>query len=379
MSSVGDVMQAMDRRYPPRAAEPWDRVGLVLGERTAPVRRILLAVDITDEVVQQAAQLSADMVVAHHPLLLRGIHGVDSSHPKGRVLLAAMGADVSLFAAHTNADKPVDGVSDALARTLDLDDIRPLEADLEPGLDTLVVFVPSKDLNPLVDVLCRAGAGAVGNYDRCHFHSPGTGCFRPLAGAEPHIGDVGRQSEVAESRIEMVLPRSARGAVLAALLEAHPYETPAFSLLPQADQPSDSGLGRIGSLPHPMRAAELAAHVAGRLPATAGGVRLAGDPDRLVSTLALLAGAGDSHLDAARRSGADAYLTSDLRHHPAQEAIAHEGSPVLLDVAHWAAEWTWLPVLAPLLSADLPDVDIIISEICTDPWVLAPGTGFRRH
>jgi putative NIF3 family GTP cyclohydrolase 1 type 2 len=199
-----------------------------------------------------------------------------------------------------------------------------------------------------------------------------------LEGADPFLGRVGAIETVDEWRLEMILPRRARAAVVAALLARHPYETPAFDVFQLADLPDPvtglprSGLGRIGRLAVPCPLGEFAAAVARTLPATAGGVRFAGDPEREVSLVALQAGAGDDLLDVARARRADVYLTSDLRHHPAAEALAWPEAPALADVSHWAAEWTWLPVVERQLTARLEaaghPVATTVSTLCTDPW-----------
>ncbi|OYO20946.1 Nif3-like dinuclear metal center hexameric protein [Enemella dayhoffiae] len=373
MTTLAEVQQLLDRHYPPRTAEAWDKVGVVCGDPSWPVTSVLLTVDITGEVVRQAVELGADLVITHHPLLLKGIHGIDGRHPKGALLLELAGHRIGCIAAHTNADIPPDGVCEALADAIGLREQRPLDPrDTSAALDQLVCFVPTEHTRAVVDALSTAGAGAIGDYDRCHFTSPGTGSFRPLEGANPQLGRVGEVERVSEDRLEMVLPRSRRGAVVAALLAAHPYEEPAFHVieLARTDSPT-AGIGRVGTLEPERTAGEFAQQVANALPATVSGVRLGGDPQRVVRTVAVLAGAGDSHLDAARAAGADLYLTSDLRHHPATEALEWTDAPVLLDVAHWAAEWTWLPVLAGLITAAEPELRVRVSEHNTDAWAAA--------
>jgi dinuclear metal center YbgI/SA1388 family protein len=243
---VADVVAAMDGRYPPEWAEQWDRVGLVLGEPTAPVRRVACVVDVVPETVAEALAADVDMIVAHHPLLLRGVSSVAPTTYKGRIVHQLIRADVALYVAHTNADVANPGVSDALADRLGLTGLRPLHP--------------------------------------------------PAPGSPAHGG--GR------------------------------------------------GTGRIGELPQPMTLAELTRYAAAVLPATAWGVRAAGDPGRMVRTLAVSGGSGDSFLTDATAAGVDAFLTADLRHHPAGEHLA-EGGPALLDAAHWATErpgWTtWRP------------------------------------
>jgi hypothetical protein len=218
-----------------------------------------------------------------------------------------------------------------------------------------------------------AGAGAIGDYDSCTFTTTGEGRFRPLEGAAPVVGSVGELEVVAEARVEAVVPRSRRTAVVRALLAAHPYEEPAFDLVELADPgTSTTGTGRTGTL-EPTTLGAFAEHVARVLPATAQGVRVSGDPDRVVRRVALCGGAGDFLLDGLTGSDVDVYLTSDLRHHRAAEFREHDG-PALVDVAHWAAEWTWLPVLAARLADALGDrVETRVSTLCTDPWQLRVG------
>jgi putative NIF3 family GTP cyclohydrolase 1 type 2 len=176
---------------------------------------------------------------------------------------------------------------------------------------------------------------------------------------------------VAETRLEMVLPRGRRAAVVAALRASHPYEEPAFDVLELAPIPSSRGLGRIGNLPGPERLAAFTERVARCLPATAWGVRAAGDPDRMIGRVAVCGGAGDSALDAALTAGVDAYVTADLRHHPASEHLLRPGAPALVDVAHWASEWPWCEQAAGVVRAALGgSVEVRVSRLRTDPWTL---------
>ncbi|WP_422734938.1 Nif3-like dinuclear metal center hexameric protein [Micromonospora sp. WMMD558] len=262
------MVAELERRYPPAWAEEWDRVGLVLGEPGGPVRRVLCVVDVVPETVAEAVDAGVDMIVAHHPLLLRGVSSVAPTTYKGRIIHRLIKADIALYVAHTNADVAEPGVSDALAARFGLTGLRPLH--------------------------------------------------RPAPGSPAH-GD-GR------------------------------------------------GIGRIGELPEPMTLAELTRHAAAVLPATAWGVRAAGDPGRIVRTLAVSGGSGDSFLGDATAAGVDAFLTADLRHHPAGEHLA-TGGPALLDAAHWATERPWLDDLAALLR-ETTGVETLVSDLDTDPWTV---------
>jgi dinuclear metal center YbgI/SA1388 family protein len=365
-AALRDVVAALDELYPPEHAASWDAVGLVVGDPDAPVRRVHLAVDPVEAVVDEALAAGADLLLTHHPLYLRGTTSVAATTPKGRVVHRLVAGGCGLFVAHTNADVADPGVSDALAGVLGLRGLRPLQPDPEEPLDALVVYVPVDDADRLLDALAAAGAGAIGDYDRCAWTTTGTGTFRPLEGADPTIGRVGQVETVHEERLEMVLPRRRRTDVLRALVDAHPYEEPAYSVVELASAPGRRGLGRVGELPEPLPLAELARRAADALPATAWGVRAAGDPDAVVRTVAVCGGSGDSLLREAARSGAQAYLTADLRHHPASEAP--EGL-ALLDAAHWATEQPWLADAARRLT-DATRVQTSVSTLVTDPWTV---------
>jgi dinuclear metal center YbgI/SA1388 family protein len=373
MPTLSDLLAVLDRAYPARLAESWDSgVGLTCGDPAATVRAVLLAVDVDAAVVAEAEELGVDVLLTHHPLLFRPVQSVAANTPKGRLLHRLIRAGIAHVAAHTNADRAVGGVNDALAEALGLRDMRPLVPAPGAPLDKIVSFVPVADAAGLVAALAAVGAGRIGDYTEAAFTLDGVGQFRPGPGANPTIGTVGALEQVPETRIEMMAPRALRRAVVAALRAAHPYEEPAFDVveLVSPDQPG-TGLGRVGRLPAPMTLAAFAEHVAARLPATAAGVRAGGDPQRMITVVAVCGGAGDGELDAAAAAGADAYLTSDLRHHVAAEHLADPGRPALVDVAHWAGEWPWLQRAADMITAELPgSVSVTVSQRSTDPWTV---------
>lgn len=372
MTTVAAVIALLEDWYPPHRADEWDRVGLICGDPSETVERILLAVDPVQAVAAQAVATSTDLVIVHHPLYLRGTSSVAASDPKGRVIHDLIRSGCALYAAHTNADAPTGGVSESLALALGLENIEPLEADSVEPFDKIVVFAPVDAADVVRAAITQAGAGAIGDYADCTFSTPGQGRFRPLKGAQPAIGSVGALETIDEVRIESVVPRRKRAAVIAAMRAAHPYEEPAFDVIELADLPDRTrGSGRIGTLATPMSLEDFAERVRLALPETAHGLRIAGERGQRIETVALCGGAGDFLLGRAKSAGADVYLTSDLRHHPASEA-REASSMALIDVAHWAAEWTWLPVLAQRLrtsfAAQGASVEVSVSEIVTDPW-----------
>lgn len=368
MPTLNEIVDLVHGWYPPETADSWDAVGLVAGDPAATVAKILFAVDPAPEVAGEAAEWGADLLVVHHPLFLKPVHGIAATTPKGRTISTLAAAGCALLTAHTNADRAIDGVSEAIGRALGLTDLTPLTGAFGPAMDKLVVFVPAEKADHVRDAIAAAGAGAIGHYDHCTFSTKGKGRFRPLEGADPAIGSVGNIEVVDEVRIESTLPRSRRSAVVRAMLAAHPYEEPAYDVLELADPGvAEAGVGRIGSI-RETTLQHFAEHVAHALPETAHGVRVAGHADRTVRRVAVCGGSGDFLLDTVRGTDADVYITSDLRHHPASEFREHDG-PALVDVAHWAAEWTWLPVVQAKLAKVVGDtVDTRVSTIRTDPW-----------
>ena len=379
--SLDEVVAVLDELYDPRDAESWDAVGLVCGELDQPVRRALFAVDPVEEVVDQALAWGADLIVAHHPLLLTAVHGVPASDPRGAIVHRLIKSGVALFTAHTNADVAPQGVSDALADNLGLVDLSPLSPLRAPALDGLATYVPYADASAVLDALAAAGAGEVGDYGRCAWRVDGQGTFTPRPGAHPTIGAIGEPAEVGETKLEMVLPRSRRRQVLEALRAAHPYEMPAFQLVELAPEDGPKGLGRVGWLPEPVRFDRFVAQVRDALLPTAWGVRGAGDPARMVRRVAVCGGSGGSLIGRASRVGADAFVTADLRHHVALDTLA-EGGPALVDVAHWSSEQPWTLDAALrvrfLLGQRGTNVEITASQLRTDPWTTAaPETRLR--
>lgn len=264
MSTVADVADAVERLWPLAGAEPWDAPGLLSGDPSAPVTRVVIAVDAVADTVDEAIAVGAELLLVHHPLLMRGVTTVAESTAKGALLSRLIRGGCALIAAHTNADIVATGTSARLAALLDMRDAVPI-VETAPGL----------------------------------------------------------------------------------------------------------GLGRVGDLPEPTTLGALARRLAGILPPTATGVRVAGEFDRPVRTVAVCGGAGDSLLGEPAVRAADVYVTADLRHHPASEAVETArvaGGPALIDVSHWASEWLWLDTAADELRAALPGVEVVVSERRTDPW-----------
>jgi dinuclear metal center YbgI/SA1388 family protein len=369
--TVGDWVGTVHDAYPPSNAASWDNVGLQVGDPAWPVERVLVTLDVTGAVVEEAADGPPTLVLAHHPLLFRPLASLTPASASGRTALAAARAGVAVAAAHTNLDVARDGAgtSDPVARTLGLTDVVPLTSELRDGdRAKLVTFVPPEAVDAVVEALSDAGAGRIGDYDRCSFRVAGTGTFRPLEGADPYSGEgIGRLAREDELRVEMELPRRAAGAVVRALVAAHPYEEVAYDLVPLIDG-ATVGFGCLGSLPGPRRLAAVAEAIRDELPAPH--LRYAGDPDREVRRVAVVGGAGDALIDAAAGAGADVYVTGDLRHHVTLDAL--ERGLALIDAGHHATEaaampW-WVERLTQLARTEGLRAPVVASRTPTVPW-----------
>jgi dinuclear metal center YbgI/SA1388 family protein len=364
---LADIIDVLEAAYPPRLAQEWDSVGLVCGDPSETVETVTVAVDATAAVVAEVPD--GGLLLAHHPLLLRGVDTVAASTAKGALVHQMIRTRKALFTAHTNADSASPGVSDALADVLGLtveEVLAPVSAGAE--LDKWVVFITASDADAVREAMFGAGAGHIGDYSHCSWSVAGTGQFLPHEGASPTIGSVGSVERVAEDRVEMIAPSRVRGHVLAALRDAHPYEEPAFDIYSLAPVPGDVGLGRIGTLPRPEPLSAFVSRVHDALPGTSWGVRASGDSDATVSRVAVCGGAGDSLLDVVAGAGVQAYVTADLRHHPADEH-SRASDVALIDVAHWASEYPWCTQAAELLRGEFGDsLPVRASAIRTDPW-----------
>lgn len=366
-AQLADIIDVLEAAYPPRLAQDWDSVGLVCGDPSETVETVTVAVDATAAVVAEVPDRG--LLLAHHPLLLRGVDTVAASTAKGALLHQMIRTGRALFTAHTNADAASPGVSDALAGVLGLtveEVLAPLSAGAD--LDKWVVFVPASDADAVREAMFGAGAGHIGDYSHCSWSVAGTGQFLPHEGASPTIGSMGSVERVSEDRVEMIAPLRLRSHVLAALRGAHPYEEPAVDIYSLAPVPGDVGLGRVGALPRPEPLSAFVSRVHDALPGTTWGVRASGDSEATVSRVAVCGGAGDSLLDVVSAAEVQAYVTADLRHHPADEH-RRASDVALVDVAHWASEYPWCTQAAELLRDRFGDsLPVRVSAIRTDPW-----------
>ncbi len=346
MTTVRDIVQAVDRLAPFALAEAWDHVGLQVGDPATPVARVLVALDVSEAVLDEAAEVGADLVLAHHPLIFKPLEAVTADGRAGRLVLRLAREGRAMVAAHTNLDAADGGLCDLLARRVGLVDLVPLQAAPADKAYKVVVFVPETALAAVREAAFAAGAGRLGAYSECGFVTTGTGTFRPEPGASPAVGQVGRREAVAEARFETLVERRALGRVLAAVAEAHPYERPAVDVHPLRAAAAGVGLGRLGRLETPVPLAALADTVREALGLPT--LRVGGNPGRTVQRVALVTGAGSGLTETVAAAGADAYVTGELKLHEVQD-LAAEGIGSILG-GHYETERVPLEAWAPRLA-----------------------------
>lgn len=360
---LSDVLAALEALCPLGLAESWDNVGLSTGDPSQPVTRALACIDLTHDVLDEALERGAELVLAYHPPLFRPVKRL--AHDDVTVRAARLG--VAVFSPHTALDLAAGGTCDALAESLELKALSPLRPHAPPAREVkLVTFVPEADVGRVSDALFAAGAGRIGNYSACSFRAHGTGTFYGEAGASPVVGEAGRLELAPEVRLETVVPREAIARVVRALREHHPYEEPAFDLVTlEGAPPARVGMGRVGTLAAKLDARAFVAHVKARLGLDA--VLTAGARAE-VSRVAVGPGSCGELFRDAHAAGADAYVTGELGHHHAL-ASARLGLFVVV-LRHSESERPGLARLAASLSATT-GLPVTVSTRCRDPLSFA--------
>lgn len=357
MPTAKDIYRAIDGFAPFDTAEPWDNSGLLLGNMDAPVGGVLVALDATVPVADEARALGANLIVTHHPVIFDPVRRVDSDSALWRLIASG----ISVISAHTNLDMAPGGVNDALAQRLGLTDVRPFDTTRRVPFKKITVFVNTQAARAVYEAMSAAGAGALGNYSGCAFTVEGTGCFLPGEGAQPAIGRIGDLEQVRESRIEMLVAPERIGEVVAAMRAAHPYEEPAYDIFDDFACMREYAFGRIGELERDMAPADFARHVKGALGLS--GLRFS-EGTQPVRTVAVCGGSGAELLGEAHALGAQALVTGESRHHFWLEAA--QRGVTLVDAGHFGTENVVVEPLAQRLRAVFPGLDVHVSGVCTD-------------
>jgi dinuclear metal center YbgI/SA1388 family protein len=345
---ISDIVGILNVLAPFGLAEEWDNAGLQVGDPASSAGNIMVALDAGGNAIEAAIEAGCRLLVTHHPFIFRPLKKISIADPQGRLIALALKNDLAIISMHTNFDIADGGVNDLLAGLLGLPVCEPLQVVVSEDLIKLAVFVPKGHEEKVLEALF-VYSGFIGNYSDCSFRSDGVGTFRPLDGAKPFQGDIGRREYAAEARIEVLLRKADLGAALKSMVRAHPYEEPAYDLYPLLNKGKKAGMGRIGPLPEPLTLEEFAARVKERLGCNS--VRLVGDGGRMVRKIAICGGSGASLWRDAVKQGADALVTGDVKYHEAREA---EGAGLaLVDAGHFATELPMVKGLKELLDREL--------------------------
>ena len=340
VTKVSDICEVMEKLAPPKLAEEWDNVGLMLGSTDWPADKVMLALDLTEEVANQAYAQKADMIITHHPFFFSPVKKLVYNEGKNALVYELIRNKIAVYSAHTNLDSAKGGVNDVLADILGLRQTEMLKPVFGDKYYKLVVFVPPTHIDDVLAALSRAGVGHIGNYADCAYVMGGEGQFRPLPGSNPFLGQQGILEKTREKRIEILLKKSELKAAIVALLEAHPYEEPAYDILETVNERPEFGLGRIGFLEKPFSMGEFVNAVKKALAIDHVIVADAGKP---VYKVAVCGGSGTDFIGEAVKAGADTFVTGDVKYHVAQEAL--NAGLNLIDAGHQASE---MPVLMKL-------------------------------
>ena len=358
-----EILDFMEAFAPGHLAESWDNPGLAAGHPQDEISKILVALDVTEPVLEEAISLGASLIITHHPAIFRPLKSLRRDNPKGRLLSKAIKSDVALFSAHTNLDIAKGGTNDELSRLIGLEDVEILSETAAEPLNKIVVYAPESHTEAVKNAMFEAGAGFIGNYSHCAYFSPGKGSFKPLEGTNPYIGSVGNYEITEEVRIETICPASATEKVISAMLSAHPYEEPAYDIYTVNQSPQVEGIGRIGLLKEEVPFRDFALTLKKALGLSH--MKAAGDFGKTVKKIALCTGAGAEFIEKAASMGADVYITGDLTYHTAQ--LAYDYDICLIDATHYASENLITDVLQRRLSEKFPQIEVVKSQIDSEP------------
>ncbi|MEO6811848.1 MAG: Nif3-like dinuclear metal center hexameric protein [Isosphaeraceae bacterium] len=366
MTTVAALAAWMESFAPARLAEPWDNVGLLLGDPETQIDRIMTCLTVTPITVAEAIDDRAGVILSHHPILFRPVKTIRADTPEGGMLWRLAQAGVAVLSPHTAFDNTVGGINDGLARRFGLVGVGPLRQPKAIASYKVVVFTPEDDREWVMNAAFAAGAGRIGEYTGCSFSTRGLGTFVGGEGTHPTAGQAGRPETVEEYRLEFVCPGDRLAEVLTAVRGRHSYEEPAIDLVPLRPEPVGPGIGRLGRLDQAAPLRDFAARVAGALGAP--GLQIVGDPDRPVQRVAVACGAGDDFLDDAAKLGADVLVTGEARFHRALEAEARGLALVL--AGHHATERPGVEDLAVRLAKDHPKLTVWASRRERDPLAI---------
>lgn len=359
-----NIFHTLEAWAPKSLAYDWDNVGLQVGSKSTVTKGVLVTLDVTEAVVDEAIANDINVIIAHHPMIFRPLKTIDFDTFKGKVIKKLIQHEISVYASHTNLDIAKGGVNDLLSDSLNLTNVKPLLPTKTETLVKLVVFTPVPYVEQVVDALSEAGAGHIGNYSHCTFQSPGKGTFKPLEGTQPFIGTQNEIEHVDEMKIETIVREQDLPNVLLAMTEAHPYEEVAYDIIKLNNKGETLGIGRIGSLKESMTLEAFIQLVKQKYEVDQ--LRFVGELNQQVKKVAILGGSGEKYIEAVINAGADVYLTGDMTFHPAQDA--KEMGLAIVDPGHYV-EQIMKRATKKFIESKFPKLKVLESKVNTEPFM----------
>jgi dinuclear metal center YbgI/SA1388 family protein len=358
---ISEVTRHLQSLAPLAYQESYDNAGLITGNPNWPVKGILVTLDCTEAVVDEAIQNGCNLIVAHHPILFRPIKKITGSNYVERTIIKAIKNDIAIYASHTNLDNVQHGVNKMIADKLGLQNVRVLQPKKET-LFKLVTFIPKEQTQKVLSALHEAGAGQIGEYKNCSFTLAGTGSFTPSPKAKPFVGESGVAELVPEDRIEVILPRHLENSVVNALKKAHPYEEVAYYLSELVNENLEVGAGMVGDLPTEQNTVDFLKQVKATM--QTGCVRHTTIVQEKVKRVAVCGGAGSFLVSAAKHAGAQVFVSADFKYH---EFFDADGQIVIADIGHYESEQFTKDLLMNVLSEKFVRFAVLFSNTVTNP------------
>lgn len=359
---VKDIIKAIEAYAPPIYQEGYDNSGLQIGNPNDEAKAVLVSLDFTEAVLDEAIQRGANMIVAHHPLLFSGLKQISGRNYIERIVQKAIKNDINLYACHTNMDNVRNGVNAKIAQKLGLQNTQILST-MGDSLYKLYTYAPADAADKVREALFAAGAGDIGKYHECSFNTPGTGTFRPGQDTNPAIGQSGGAREsVNEVKIEVLVDKARRFQVLDALRAAHPYEEVAYEIVALQNTNQDLGAGMVGDLATPMDEQDFLAYIKKNMAAAC--IRHTPLSGKKVQKVAVCGGSGSFLLKDAMRAGADFFITADFKYHQFFDA---DGKIVIADIGHYETEQFTGEIFVDIINRKFPNFATLLSNLSTNP------------
>ena len=350
----------MEEFAPRQFQESYDNSGLLTGNLDTKISGVLVTLDVTEAVIDEAISKKCNLIISHHPIIFRGLKKLTGGNYVERCIIKAIQNDIALYAIHTNLDNVVEGVNNRIADKLGLRERRILSAKTDT-LTKLETFVPQGQKDAVLEELYAAGAGKIGKYDECSFQSKGVGTFKPSEEANPFIGQSGKLEEVHELKIEVIFPAHRESQILAALRHSHPYEEVAYYLSALKNKNQGVGSGMIGMLPEPMEPMDFLHQLKTHMNLSC--IRHT-QPAGTVQKIAVCGGSGAFLISHAISAGADVYITGDVKYH---EFFDADKRLMIADIGHYESEVFTKELIYDILSKKFSNFALNLSEIVTNP------------